>query len=180
MLQKIGPRVRVGVYGSRRKDERGKPLTSCWRTMLISCWFFWFFLFLQQLYAAQLASMQISPGAKMAPLPQAPNSSGPLSPSNLKSEKRASSPVTQIKVREKSNCVNDRERRMSRSRVRLLEDGPTEPAVHTCSPVINKRRVKNGILMRATGNVITQKERVNVRYGKTLKSWRLAQSKKIK
>uniref|UniRef100_A0A4W6BXK3 SRY-box transcription factor 6 n=1 Tax=Lates calcarifer TaxID=8187 RepID=A0A4W6BXK3_LATCA len=36
---------------------------------------------LQQLYAAQLASMQISPGAKMAPLPQAPNSSGPLSPS---------------------------------------------------------------------------------------------------
>ncbi|KAM9376796.1 transcription factor SOX-6-like isoform 2-T3 [Pholidichthys leucotaenia] len=52
---------------------------------------------LQQLYAAQLASMQISPGAKMAPLPQAPNSSGPLSPSTLKSEKRASSPVSQIK-----------------------------------------------------------------------------------
>ncbi|MED6254497.1 Transcription factor SOX-6 [Ataeniobius toweri] len=41
--------------------------------------------------------MQISPGAKMAPLPQAPNSSGPLSPSNLKSEKQVSSPVTQIK-----------------------------------------------------------------------------------
>uniref|UniRef100_A0A665WUM0 Transcription factor SOX-6-like n=1 Tax=Echeneis naucrates TaxID=173247 RepID=A0A665WUM0_ECHNA len=52
---------------------------------------------LQQLYAAQLASMQISPGAKMASLPQAPNSSGPLSPSALKSEKRASSPVVQIK-----------------------------------------------------------------------------------
>uniref|UniRef100_A0A7N8WS79 SRY-box transcription factor 6 n=1 Tax=Mastacembelus armatus TaxID=205130 RepID=A0A7N8WS79_9TELE len=52
---------------------------------------------LQQLYAAQLASMQISPGAKMAPLPQAPTSSGPLSPSALKSEKRASSPVSQIK-----------------------------------------------------------------------------------
>uniref|UniRef100_A0A3Q3EDU6 SRY-box transcription factor 6 n=1 Tax=Labrus bergylta TaxID=56723 RepID=A0A3Q3EDU6_9LABR len=52
---------------------------------------------LQQLYAAQLASMQISPGAKMTPLPQAPNSSGPLSPSALKSEKRASSPVTHIK-----------------------------------------------------------------------------------
>uniref|UniRef100_A0A7N8XB19 SRY-box transcription factor 6 n=1 Tax=Mastacembelus armatus TaxID=205130 RepID=A0A7N8XB19_9TELE len=50
-----------------------------------------------QLYAAQLASMQISPGAKMAPLPQAPTSSGPLSPSALKSEKRASSPVSQIK-----------------------------------------------------------------------------------
>nr|XP_033490496.1 transcription factor SOX-6-like [Epinephelus lanceolatus] len=52
---------------------------------------------LQQLYAAQLASMQISPGAKMASLPQAPNSSGPLSPSALKSEKRASSPVAHIK-----------------------------------------------------------------------------------
>ncbi|XP_053174567.1 transcription factor SOX-6-like [Scomber japonicus] len=52
---------------------------------------------LQQLYAAQLASMQISPGAKMAPLQQAPNSSGPLSPSALKSEKRSSSPVTHIK-----------------------------------------------------------------------------------
>uniref|UniRef100_A0A3Q3NCK4 SRY-box transcription factor 6 n=1 Tax=Mastacembelus armatus TaxID=205130 RepID=A0A3Q3NCK4_9TELE len=55
------------------------------------------FCVLQQLYAAQLASMQISPGAKMAPLPQAPTSSGPLSPSALKSEKRASSPVSQIK-----------------------------------------------------------------------------------
>uniref|UniRef100_A0A6Q2YRK7 HMG box domain-containing protein n=1 Tax=Esox lucius TaxID=8010 RepID=A0A6Q2YRK7_ESOLU len=51
-----------------------------------------------QLYAAQLASMQISPGAKMASLPQHPNSSGPLSPSALKSEKKVSSPVTHIKV----------------------------------------------------------------------------------
>uniref|UniRef100_A0AAQ4QMQ2 SRY-box transcription factor 6 n=1 Tax=Gasterosteus aculeatus aculeatus TaxID=481459 RepID=A0AAQ4QMQ2_GASAC len=46
---------------------------------------------LQQLYAAQLASMQ------MPPLPQANNSSGPLSPSALKSEKRASSPMPNIK-----------------------------------------------------------------------------------
>uniref|UniRef100_A0A3B3UFY4 SRY-box transcription factor 6 n=1 Tax=Poecilia latipinna TaxID=48699 RepID=A0A3B3UFY4_9TELE len=83
-----------------------QPLTSCWRTILISCWFFWFFLFLQQLYAAQLASMQISPGAKMAPLPQAPNSSSPLSPSNLKSEKRASSPVTQIKEEGSTQPLN--------------------------------------------------------------------------
>uniref|UniRef100_A0A3Q4BXF5 HMG box domain-containing protein n=1 Tax=Mola mola TaxID=94237 RepID=A0A3Q4BXF5_MOLML len=52
---------------------------------------------LQQLYAAQLASMQISPGAKMHPLPQAPSSSSPLSPSTLKSETKASSPVTHIK-----------------------------------------------------------------------------------
>ncbi|XP_060722729.1 transcription factor SOX-6 isoform X6 [Tachysurus vachellii] len=51
---------------------------------------------LQQLYAAQLASMQLSPGAKMAPLPQPPNSAGPLSP-GPKSEKRSSSPLGQVK-----------------------------------------------------------------------------------
>uniref|UniRef100_A0A665WUX0 Transcription factor SOX-6-like n=1 Tax=Echeneis naucrates TaxID=173247 RepID=A0A665WUX0_ECHNA len=61
---------------------------------------------LQQLYAAQLASMQISPGAKMASLPQAPNSSGPLSPSALKSEKRASSPVVQIKEEGSTQPLN--------------------------------------------------------------------------
>ncbi|XP_076002935.1 transcription factor SOX-6-like isoform X2 [Genypterus blacodes] len=59
-----------------------------------------------QLYAAQLASMQLSPGAKMAPLPQAPNSSGPLSPSALKSEKRACSPVTQIKEEGSTQPLN--------------------------------------------------------------------------
>ncbi|XP_078147733.1 transcription factor SOX-6 isoform X2 [Centroberyx gerrardi] len=52
---------------------------------------------LQQLYAAQLASMQVSPGAKMPPLPQLPNASGPISPSSLKNDKRSSSPVTQVK-----------------------------------------------------------------------------------
>ncbi|XP_062276822.1 transcription factor SOX-6-like [Scomber scombrus] len=61
---------------------------------------------LQQLYAAQLASMQISPGAKMAPLQQAPNSSGPLSPSALKSEKRSSSPVTHIKEEGSTQPLN--------------------------------------------------------------------------
>nr|XP_046249657.1 transcription factor SOX-6-like isoform X2 [Scatophagus argus] len=59
-----------------------------------------------QLYAAQLASMQISPGAKMTPLPQAPNSSGPLSPSALKNEKRASSPVAQIKEEGSTQPLN--------------------------------------------------------------------------
>uniref|UniRef100_A0A6Q2XCY3 HMG box domain-containing protein n=1 Tax=Esox lucius TaxID=8010 RepID=A0A6Q2XCY3_ESOLU len=61
---------------------------------------------LQQLYAAQLASMQISPGAKMASLPQHPNSSGPLSPSALKSEKKVSSPVTHIKVKGSTQPLN--------------------------------------------------------------------------
>ncbi|CAB1339274.1 unnamed protein product [Coregonus sp. 'balchen'] len=53
-----------------------------------------------QLYAAQLASMQVSPGAKMPPLPQPPNNSGPISPSGLKNDKRSSSPITQIKTAE--------------------------------------------------------------------------------
>uniref|UniRef100_A0A6Q2XR00 HMG box domain-containing protein n=1 Tax=Esox lucius TaxID=8010 RepID=A0A6Q2XR00_ESOLU len=59
-----------------------------------------------QLYAAQLASMQISPGAKMASLPQHPNSSGPLSPSALKSEKKVSSPVTHIKEEGSTQPLN--------------------------------------------------------------------------
>ncbi|XP_026072066.1 transcription factor SOX-6 isoform X5 [Carassius auratus] len=52
---------------------------------------------LQQLYAAQLASMQVSPGAKMPPLPQPHNSAGQISPSGLKNEKRASTPLAQVK-----------------------------------------------------------------------------------
>ncbi|XP_077084586.1 transcription factor SOX-6 isoform X17 [Siphateles boraxobius] len=52
---------------------------------------------LQQLYAAQLASMQVSPGAKMPPLPQPPNSAGQISPSGLKNEKRSSTPLAQVK-----------------------------------------------------------------------------------
>ncbi|XP_077939361.1 transcription factor SOX-6-like isoform X2 [Gasterosteus aculeatus] len=55
---------------------------------------------LQQLYAAQLASMQ------MPPLPQANNSSGPLSPSALKSEKRASSPMPNIKEEATTQPLN--------------------------------------------------------------------------
>ncbi|TKS70203.1 Transcription factor SOX-6 [Collichthys lucidus] len=52
---------------------------------------------LQQLYAAQLASMQVSPGAKMPPLPQPLNTSGPISPSSLKNDKSSSSPITHVK-----------------------------------------------------------------------------------
>ncbi|KAM4018408.1 transcription factor SOX-6 isoform 2-T7 [Anomaloglossus baeobatrachus] len=50
-----------------------------------------------QIYAAQLASMQVSPGAKMPSTPQPPNSTGGLSPTGVKSEKRGSSPITQLK-----------------------------------------------------------------------------------
>uniref|UniRef100_A0A8C5B2H9 SRY-box transcription factor 6 n=1 Tax=Gadus morhua TaxID=8049 RepID=A0A8C5B2H9_GADMO len=53
---------------------------------------------LQQLYAAQLASMQVSPGAKMSHLQQPTNASGPISPSSLKNDKRSSSPMVQVKV----------------------------------------------------------------------------------
>ncbi|XP_018426378.1 PREDICTED: transcription factor SOX-6 [Nanorana parkeri] len=51
----------------------------------------------KQLYAAQLASMQVSPGAKMPSTPQPPNSTGAPSPTPVKSEKRGSSPITQVK-----------------------------------------------------------------------------------
>lgn len=53
---------------------------------------------LQQLYAAQLASMQVSPGAKMSSTPQPPNAAGAVSPTGIKNEKRGTSPVTQVKV----------------------------------------------------------------------------------
>ncbi|XP_015277796.1 PREDICTED: transcription factor SOX-6 isoform X7 [Gekko japonicus] len=52
---------------------------------------------LQQLYAAQLASMQVSPGAKMPSTPQPPNTTGALSPTGMKNEKRGTSPLTQLK-----------------------------------------------------------------------------------
>ncbi|XP_060117685.1 transcription factor SOX-6 isoform X5 [Heteronotia binoei] len=52
---------------------------------------------LQQLYAAQLASMQVSPGAKMPSTPQPPNTTVALSPTGMKNEKRGTSPLTQIK-----------------------------------------------------------------------------------
>uniref|UniRef100_A0A674P4D2 SRY-box transcription factor 6 n=1 Tax=Takifugu rubripes TaxID=31033 RepID=A0A674P4D2_TAKRU len=51
-----------------------------------------------QLYAAQLASMQVSPGAKVPPLPQPLNTSGPISPSSLKNDKISTSPLTQVKL----------------------------------------------------------------------------------
>lgn len=56
------------------------------------------FPLLQQLYAAQLASMQVSPGAKMPSTPQPPNTAGAVSPTGIKNEKRGTSPVTQVKV----------------------------------------------------------------------------------
>lgn len=57
-----------------------------------------YLLVFQQLYAAQLASMQVSPGAKMPSTPQPPNTAGALSPTGMKNEKRGTSPVTQVKV----------------------------------------------------------------------------------
>nr|XP_042088659.1 transcription factor SOX-6 isoform X3 [Ovis aries] len=50
-----------------------------------------------ELYAAQLASMQVSPGAKMPSTPQPPNTAGAVSPTGIKNEKRGTSPVTQVK-----------------------------------------------------------------------------------
>ncbi|KAM4850351.1 transcription factor SOX-6 isoform X6 [Urocitellus parryii] len=52
---------------------------------------------IEQLYAAQLASMQVSPGAKMPSTPQPPNTAGAVSPTGIKNEKRGTSPLTQVK-----------------------------------------------------------------------------------
>ncbi|XP_054890531.1 transcription factor SOX-6-like isoform X1 [Poeciliopsis prolifica] len=108
---------------------------------------------LQQLYAAQLASMQISPGAKMAPLPQAPNSSGPLSPSNLKSEKQASSPVTHIKEEGSTQPLNLSARPKTAEPYR----SPTSPTqsllpVNKTSPVgLGKGRIPSPIPIPSMG-----------------------------
>uniref|UniRef100_A0A3Q2Z465 SRY-box transcription factor 6 n=1 Tax=Hippocampus comes TaxID=109280 RepID=A0A3Q2Z465_HIPCM len=79
---------------THRQGKSHRPTLTIYRF----CFFFsLLFFFSQQLYAAQLASMQISPGAKMAAVPPgASNASGPLSPSALKSEKRASSPLVKL------------------------------------------------------------------------------------
>uniref|UniRef100_A0A673AC40 Transcription factor SOX-6-like n=1 Tax=Sphaeramia orbicularis TaxID=375764 RepID=A0A673AC40_9TELE len=69
-------------------------------------WVDWFLFCVQQLYAAQLASMHISPGAKMASLPQAPNAAGPLSPSGLKSDKRPGSPTAPVKEEGSTQPLN--------------------------------------------------------------------------
>ncbi|KAM4846495.1 transcription factor SOX-6 isoform 5-T5 [Thomomys bottae] len=52
---------------------------------------------IEQLYAAQLAGMQVSPGAKMPSTPQPPNTAGAVSPTGIKNEKRGTSPGTQVK-----------------------------------------------------------------------------------
>uniref|UniRef100_A0A674AT84 SRY-box transcription factor 6 n=1 Tax=Salmo trutta TaxID=8032 RepID=A0A674AT84_SALTR len=88
-----------------------------------------YFLSLQQLYAAQLASMQVSPGAKMASLPQPPNSSDPLSPSGLKSEKRVLSPVTHIKEEGSTQPLN----LSARSKTGEPQRSPSSPS-HTLFP----------------------------------------------
>ncbi|XP_031688906.1 transcription factor SOX-6 isoform X2 [Oncorhynchus kisutch] len=82
---------------------------------------------LQQLYAAQLASMQISPGAKMASLPQPPNSSDPLSPPGLKSEKRVLSPVTHVKEEGSTQPLN------LSARSKTGDRSPSSPS-HTLFP----------------------------------------------
>ncbi|XP_043938711.1 transcription factor SOX-6 isoform X2 [Protopterus annectens] len=53
---------------------------------------------LQQLYAAQLASMQVSPGTKMPVTQHQPsNATATHSPTGLKSEKRSNSPISAVK-----------------------------------------------------------------------------------
>lgn len=89
------------------------------------------FSVLQQLYAAQLASMQVSPGAKMPSTPQPPNTAGAVSPTGIKNEKRGTSPVTQVKVLALQDCGNS------------LENSFTKKVVNQAVLGINSRKQSN-------------------------------------
>ncbi|XP_061669763.1 transcription factor SOX-6 isoform X3 [Syngnathoides biaculeatus] len=98
---------------------------------------------LQQLYAAQLASMQVSPGAKMPPLPQPLNASGPISPSSLKNDKSSSSPITQVKE-EGSQPLN----LSARPKTTDIVKSPTSPTQNLfpgCKSNPNSFATKGGI-----------------------------------
>uniref|UniRef100_UPI00398F1BCD transcription factor SOX-5 isoform X4 n=1 Tax=Pristiophorus japonicus TaxID=55135 RepID=UPI00398F1BCD len=60
---------------------------------------------LQQLYAAQLAAMQVSPGAKLHGMSQA-SLSNTLSPNNIPTEKSRNTPPPKSKVHEKTSLEN--------------------------------------------------------------------------
>lgn len=59
--------------------------------------FFFFFLFFQQLYAAQLAAMQVSPGGKIPGIPQG-NLGAAVSPTSIHTDKSTNSPPPKSKV----------------------------------------------------------------------------------
>ncbi|CAL8373114.1 unnamed protein product [Arctogadus glacialis] len=79
-----------------------------------------------QLYTAQLASMQMSPGAKMPSLPQAPTPSGALSPSALKIDLRVSSPITHIKEEGSTQPLNLSARPRTSEPLRSPTSPPTQ------------------------------------------------------
>ncbi|XP_075137081.1 transcription factor SOX-6 isoform X4 [Leptodactylus fuscus] len=83
-----------------------------------------------QIYAAQLASMQVSPGAKMPSTPQPPNSTGALSPTGVKSEKRGTSPITQIKDEAAAQPLNLSARPKTAEPVK----SPTSPTQNLFTP----------------------------------------------
>ncbi|XP_006865847.1 PREDICTED: transcription factor SOX-6 isoform X2 [Chrysochloris asiatica] len=77
----------------------------------------------EQLYAAQLASMQVSPGAKMPSTPQPPNPAGAVSPTGIKNEKRGASPGTQVKDEATAQPLN----LSSRPKTAELVKSPASP-----------------------------------------------------
>ncbi|XP_067850001.1 transcription factor SOX-6 isoform X8 [Heptranchias perlo] len=88
-----------------------------------------------QLYAAQLASMQASPGAKIPSTQQPPNPAGALSPTALKNEKHGTSPVAHNKD-EAAQPLNLSARPKTSEPVRS-PTSPTQSLFHTnkSSPV---------------------------------------------
>ncbi|XP_037104409.1 transcription factor SOX-6 isoform X1 [Syngnathus acus] len=98
---------------------------------------------LQQLYAAQLASMQVSPGAKMPPLPQPLTASGPISPSSLKNDKSSASPITQVKE-EGTQPLNLSARPKTTDMVKS-PTSPTQNLFPGCKSNLNSFANKGGI-----------------------------------
>lgn len=69
---------------------------------------FFLCLFLQQLYAAQLAAMQVSPGGKIPGIPQG-NLGAAVSPTSIHTDKSTNSPPPKSKVLYQAlqRCVSD-------------------------------------------------------------------------
>lgn len=102
------------TYTCETKNTRWKENISCaveevWGRWLTYWWFLsclppnpnffllFCFLFFQQLYAAQLAAMQVSPGGKIPGIPQG-NLGAAVSPTSIHTDKSTNSPPPKSKV----------------------------------------------------------------------------------
>ncbi|KTG40884.1 hypothetical protein cypCar_00001055 [Cyprinus carpio] len=110
---------------------------------------------LQQLYAAQLAAMQVSPGAKHSTVPQANLATGTLSPTSGQSEKNRSTPPPKPKERGRSALENACRPSLKASREHSHSTSPTShdrslpeagrgSLKHSAPPALEERRPDSG------------------------------------